>query len=100
MLVDVYSGNTKTYLGRGQMNEFVTVYLFDVPIDDIFLPALLTLDNPEEKPPDELVEELRIQGVELREVTHNPKIVMEDGEVYYGCQIYWEQVKENKDARV
>jgi hypothetical protein len=70
--VKVYNGDKSRLLGFGNYTENVPVYVMVMPDG-----SLRSLGNAEQKP-DEV-----------------PKIVMDDGSVKYGCQVWWERVVED-----
>ena len=77
MRVLVWSGDGQTYLGEGNYDEDVTVYFFEID------GGISSNRNAEEKPED-LPEEkiIKFDG--------NPKIVLDSGDIVYGCQVWWE----------
>jgi hypothetical protein len=87
--VSVYSGNGESYLGLGTLVGLVTTYAIRLPDG-----KLISSENAEEYPKSEL-EALKNSGLEygfeysLVKTHDNPKIVMDDGKVYYGVQVWW-----------
>lgn len=84
MRVKVYNGDKSRLLGFGNYTDNVPVYVMVMPDG-----SLRSLGNAEQKP-DELPE-----GAMLKKIPNNPKIVMDDGSVKYGCQVWWERVVED-----
>ncbi len=87
MKVEVWAGDGKTYLGLGEMVGRVSVYFFRQPNG-----SLASLSNCEERPSEKLIAEAQTAGIELIEEPGNPKIVLENGETVYGCQVWWQPV--------
>lgn len=80
MRVEVWSGDGVTRLGLGNYTEDVTTYAMRMPDG-----SLRSLCNAEIKPEAEIVPE----GAEVIEIEGNPKIVLDNGNVVYGCQVWW-----------
>lgn len=79
MRVRVLDGAKEQELGRGTIVDHVTVY------------AGVTADGH--------LQSLRFaeQSFEgAQRIDDNPKIQMDDGTVRYGCQVWWEPVKEDR----
>lgn len=74
--VRVFSGDGSTCIGKGVLIGYVTVYATR-NMDS----GLLSSTSISETTP---------VGVEYETIENNPKIVMEDGRVVYGCQVWWE----------
>lgn len=81
MRVQVWSGDQSEYLGEGTLVGEATVYF--LACDD---GSLVSMPNPEEEPPAEMVRE---KGGEVVRAPNNPKIELDDGRVVYGCQVWW-----------
>jgi hypothetical protein len=81
MRVQVMDGTGKNVLGFGEYTEDVTTYVMQMPDG-----SLLSLPNAEQVP-----KEIPV-GAKLRMIPTNPKIVMDDGKVVYGCQVWWSPV--------
>ena len=81
MTVEVFDGTGKQLLGFGKLVKHVTVYAIVKPDGSI-----VSLQNAEERPPDELIAE---HNGELLVTEDNPKIVLDDGRVVHGCQVWW-----------
>lgn len=81
MRVKVWNGDHTEYLGEGEYVGDVTVYIIQMPDGNI-----QSVKNAEEKPPPEMIP----PGAFLRESPDNPKIVLDSGDVVYGCQVWWE----------
>lgn len=84
MKVRVWNGDQSEYLGEGEYVGEVTVYYMVMPDG-----SLQSLSNAEEKP-DQIPD-----GATLQESPGNPKIILDNGKTVYGCQVWWEPVKEN-----
>ena len=85
MRVDVWNGDQSKHRGEGEYNEDVPVYFMLMPDG-----SLRSMANAEEKPDEALVPE----GAQVLEMPANPKIVLDSGEVVYGCQVWWRAVLE------
>ena len=83
MRVEVTSGDGKEFLGFGTLLGEVTTYAIQMP-DETILSARYA-----EKPPSE--EMVRESGGTLITIENNPKILMDDGSVVYGCQVWWSE---------
>ena len=79
--VRVWNGDRSEFLGEGNYVSDVTVYFIQMPDG-----SLQSGTNAELEPEDEDVPE----GGVVRKVGNNPKIIMDSGEVVYGCQVWWE----------
>ncbi len=66
----------------GQYVGDVTVYVINHPRG-----ALVSNKLAETRPTDEEVAKI---GGTLEKIDGNPKIVLDNGEVVYGCQVWWE----------
>ena len=51
--------------------------------------------------PDEFLEEKWQQSIKLQPYSEQktPKIILDNGEIVYGCQIWWEEIKESEVKR-
>lgn len=79
--VKVHSGDGQKFLGEGKYVGDVTVWFMRMPDG-----SLRSLKDAEKKP-------LRHEtppGAMLLESPDNPKIVLDSGDVVYGCQVWWE----------
>lgn len=90
--VKVHSGDGSKYLGEG-------TYVGDVPVfavDGINAEGQRTiLSNPnamDVRPTEEEVASWGLTDWKIRELPSNPKLVMDDGGVYYGCQVWWQAI--------
>ncbi len=83
MRVKVMSGDGKTELGEGNMVGCVPVYFFRFPDG-----SLGSKKNAEKKPSIFTKIWYRIIGLQIV-ATDNPKIILDSGDVVYGCQTYW-----------
>jgi hypothetical protein len=91
MRVIVWNGDRSELLGEGVFESSVTVYFgqkkTSLPNGDVNL-ELVSLADAEKKPtPEELGE-----GVDVLTISDCPKIVLDNGKVVYGCQVWWEPV--------
>lgn len=80
--VQVHSGDGKTLLGNGTYVEDVTVYV--VRHEDGISSAKFA-----EEPPEGMEDVAEV-------VSSNPKIILDSGEVVYGCQVWWAPIPENE----
>jgi hypothetical protein len=84
--VEVWNGDRSQYLGKGRYVGDVTTYAI-LDADG----ALRSMKNAEKKP-------TKVpEGCEISELPNNPKIILDDGTVVYGCQVWWNYVAEQKD---
>lgn len=81
--VRVWDGDGKTPLGDGTYQGEVHVYFIRTP------GSLLSMHDPTQRPPDELVDEL---GGEVEEMLNNPQILLDSGETVYGCQVWFRPI--------
>lgn len=81
MRVDVHNGDQSVHLGQG-------TYIGDVPVYIMIMPDgnLQSLSNAEEEPID------IPPGARVHK-SHNPKIVLDSGQVVYGCQVWWSSLE-------
>ena len=86
--VDVWAGDGKTHLGNGELVGKVDVWYFIMP--DL---SLMSLGNCEQRPPDDMVTEMEAGGAALYKSEGNPKIVLDDGTIKYGCQVWWKPMQ-------
>lgn len=84
--VRVWSGDTKTLLGDGNLVGRVSVFFFRMPGG-----SLRSIKNCEEKPAPDFIKDMENIGAELVE-QRNPKIVLDNGNTVYGCQTWWKQL--------
>lgn len=75
--VAVISGDQRAFLGYGVLEGFVTVFV--IRNED---GSLSSLADATQRPEIE-------HGQSVEEITYNPKIVMDDGQVVYGVQVWW-----------
>jgi hypothetical protein len=85
MRVKVYNGDNSKFLGLGNYVDDVVVYFIHMPDG-----SLRSTSNAEQPPVAEMVPE----GAEVIKSEGNPKIVLDNGTVVYGCQVWWEPVVE------
>jgi hypothetical protein len=81
--VKVWNGDQSEFLGEGNYVGDVNVYVISMPNGSI-----QSIKNAEIKPSPEDIPE----GGIIRSLK-NPKIVLDDGQVVYGCQVWWEEVE-------
>lgn len=87
--VRVHNGDGSKLLGMGTYEKNVEVYF--VHKKDGYIQSL---HNAEKKPTDEELAELLKEGDELICSPDNPRIKLDNGDVVYGCQVWWEVVNE------
>ncbi len=87
MKVEVFEGADKGFLGFGNLVGHTTVYAIAKPDGSI-----ISLQNAEERPSDELIAE---HEGELITIKDNPKIILDSGRVTYGCQVWWKPADVN-----
>ncbi len=81
--VDVHSGDGSVHLGEGTYVGDVSVYVIQMPDGN-----LQSLSNAEQEPdPSDIP-----PGGYVRVSHNNPKIVLDSGQIVYGCQVWWEEV--------
>ena len=83
--VKVWSGDKSELLGEGNYVGDVSIYV--VEMED---GSLLSRENAEIEP-DNVPE-----GGKVKKIKNNPKIVLDNGETVYGCQVWWEEIKKQK----
>ena len=88
--VTVVSGDGKKDLGYGNFVGCVPVFFWRGPLG-----TLLSNKKCEERPTPQIIEAMEAKGAELVELQSNPKIVLDSGDVVYGCQVYWSRVKDD-----
>jgi len=88
MRVEVWNGDHSEYLGEGEYVGDVSVFVIQMPDGN-----LRSLPNAEERPSPDMVPE----GAFIRESPDNPKIVLDGGEVVYGCQVWWQPAEETPE---
>lgn len=84
--VEVFGGDGKTLLGKGRYVGDVTVWYIQSADGN-----LQSLGNAEEKPGRHLIP----KGGKIVRDEGNPKLVLDDGTVKYGCQVWWNTIKED-----
>jgi hypothetical protein len=82
MKVKVFDGTGRFLLGYGNYDVDVETYVVQMPDGSI-----RSCPNAEQAP------EAVPEGAVLRKISKNPKIIMDDGSIRYGCQVWWEPVK-------
>lgn len=93
MRVKVWSGNGRTYLGEGDYVGDVDVWAFRSGND------LESQSDAEQMPSETLTKAMQVLNRPLVHIPNNPKIVMDDGTIRYGCQVWWEPVPPPKVFR-
>lgn len=88
MRVKVLSGDRRTYLGEGDHVGGVTTWVWVSPSGSLASPP-----ECEQEPSAEVKAEMEADGYELLSIDGNPKIVLDSGEVVYGCQVWWTPVE-------
>lgn len=88
MRVKVMSGDGTKLVGYGNYSEDVTTYVAVMP------DGSLRSNSNAEVP----LDVSQVPGAVLRKIDHNPKIVLDDGRVVYGCQVWWEEVTETVEV--
>ena len=81
MRVQVWNGDQSEFIGHGELVGAVAVYF--LACDD---GSIISMKNPEEMPPPDLVKE---RGGQIVKAPDNPKIRLDDGSHVYGCQVWW-----------
>jgi hypothetical protein len=81
--VRVWNGDRSEYLGEGNYVGNVNVYFIQMPDG-----SLQSNGNAEVEPTDVP------EGGVVRKAGKNPKIVLDNGQTVYGCQVWWEPVEE------
>ena len=81
--VIVYDGTQRNLLGYGWHVDNVTVYAFDMG------EYLLSLEDCEENPSEDLIQKAEAQGGKLIQIENNPKIILDSGPTVYGCQVWF-----------
>lgn len=87
MKVQVFAGAGEDFLGFGNLVGTVTVYAIAKPDGSI-----VSFQNAEERPSEEAIAE---HGGKLITIEDNPKIILDDGCVVYGCQVWWREADVN-----
>lgn len=82
--VKVWNGDRSEFLGEGVYVGNVTVYFVNTEN------GIVSASNAEEKPEG-------IPEEQIIETPNNPKIVLDDGRVVYGCQVWWEIIKDSSN---
>ena len=91
MRVQVMSSDKSKDLGLGTLTEHVTVYLYVAPDG-----SLASSSDAEKKPSDEAASALEAAGCVPYKIEGNPKIVLDDGNIVYGCQVWWSSLPERE----
>jgi hypothetical protein len=79
--VRVWNGDKSEFLGEGNYVGDVSIYVIDMPDG-----SLLSNTNAELEP------QHVPQGGVVRKSNNNPKIVLDNEQVVYGCQVWWEEI--------
>lgn len=88
MKVEVWNGDQSEYLGRGEYVGDVMVYFSLMPDGSI------ASTSDAETKPENIPEGARL----VRKM--NPKIVLDNGQVVYGCQVWWNVADDTKTRQV
>lgn len=83
-VVDVWAGDDGAYLGRGKLAGFVTTWHVKLPSGNI-----TSVANPELPPTKEDIDEIIEAEGTIVLSNDMPKIVLDSGQVVYGCQVFW-----------
>lgn len=86
--VRVYAGDGKTLLGIGTYTGDVTVWFWRMPGGN-----LLSNEDAGVKPDEVQTQAIEKEGGRIMSSEDNPRIVLEDGRVVYGCQVWWSPLK-------
>lgn len=86
--VEVWNGDRSAFLGKGMLVGQVTVYF--LRMDD---GSIQSLENAEEEP------EYVPYGASLEKSENNPKIVLDNGKVVYGCQVWFKEDVPKKEEK-
>ena len=81
--VRVWNGDQSEFLGEGNYVGNVAIYAIEMPDGSIQSNTNAEVE-PEDVP----------EGGVVRKMNNNPKIVLDNGQTVYGCQVWWEPVKE------
>ncbi len=91
MKVKVLNGDGSAELGVGEYTRNVGVFVF------VFPEGLRTVGDATVIPTLEVIEYHLKAGADLTYILDNPEIVMEDGSVVYGCQVWWEPLEQMQE---
>ena len=83
--VEVWNGDKSEFLGKGRYVGDVKVYF--VRLED---GTIVSNRNAEEQPNPELIP----YGADIIKAGKNPKIILDNGNIVYGCQVWWQDCKE------
>jgi len=81
--VRVWNGDQSEFLGEGNYIGNVTIYVIEMPDG-----SLRSNTNAEIEPEDVP------EGGVVRKLNNNPKIVLDNGQTVYGCQVWWEPIED------
>jgi hypothetical protein len=82
--VRVWNGDQSEFLGEGDYVGNVAIYAIQMP------DGSLRSNTNAEVEPDEVPE-----GGVVRRMNNNPKIVLDNGQTVYGCQVWWEPIEDD-----
>lgn len=85
--VRVKSGDGQREIGEGSYVGNVKVYFIEMPDG-----SLRSAPDAEQKP------DIIPHGGILHETDGNPKIILDNGTVVYGCQVWWEEIPPERDV--
>lgn len=91
--VRVWTGDGETYLGLGTYLGEVDVHFFRFP--DGHLESQF---DAELEPSSIFVEHMEQAGAEHIVSPANPKIELSDGQIVYGCQVWWQPERKEEDG--
>ena len=83
--VRVWNGDQSEYLGEGTLVGNVKVYF--IRMED---GSIKSSHNAEEEPDPNTIPE----GATVASMDDNPKIILDNGNVIYGCQCWWDVINE------
>jgi hypothetical protein len=86
--VIVYNGDNTKIIGHGTYIGRTKVWVYYMPDG-----SLRSASNAENKPNGPVP-----AGAVLKQLDDNPKIVLDNGQVVYGAQVWWKEVPSNKDV--
>lgn len=91
--VEVTSGDWSCVLGHGRLLGYTDVWVFQSRQTD----RLALREITEYEPSEAVVRDWESRGARLAHVPSNPKIMLDSGEVVYGCQVWWRLLDESED---
>lgn len=88
--VRVLNGDGTKELGIGEYVADVDVHAFVKTSGKE--PQIKSLHDAECMPSDVQIKIMQRAGWTFQKIMNNPKIVMPDGTIHYGCQVWWEPI--------